>query len=75
MEPEKKGSGALVGAVIIILILLVGGIYVWKQRAETVPAVPTEKIAPADIEELDSLEQDLNSLDAEIEANVIDAVE
>ena len=74
MEPEKKGNGALVGAVIIILILLVGGIYMWKQRAKTLPA-PAEEVAPADTEELDSLEQDLNTVETEIEANVIDAVE
>lgn len=75
MEPEKKSNGALVGAVIIILILLVGGIYMWKQRAETLPAALTEEVAPADTEELDLLEQDLNAIDTEIEANVIEAVE
>lgn len=75
MEPEKKSNGALVGAVIIILILLVGGIYMWKQRAETLPVVPAEEVAPADTEELNSLEQDLNTVDVEIEANVIESVE
>ena len=75
MEPEKKSNGALVGAVIIILILLVGGIYMWKQREETLPVTPGEEVAPADEEGLNSLEQDLNAVDTEIEANVIEAVE
>lgn len=30
MDPEKKSNGALVGSIIIIIILIVGGIYLFK---------------------------------------------
>ena len=29
MEPEQKSSGALVGLIIIIIILVLGGVYLW----------------------------------------------
>ena len=32
MEIEKKSNGALVGLVVIIIILIVGGIYIWQSR-------------------------------------------
>lgn len=34
MEPEKKSSGALIGAIIIIIILVAGGIYVWSKGGQ-----------------------------------------
>ena len=36
MEPAKKSNGALVGSIIVIIILIIGGIYVWQMRAKTV---------------------------------------
>jgi hypothetical protein len=30
MEPEKKSNGALIGSIIILIILIVGGIYLFK---------------------------------------------
>ncbi len=32
MEPEKKSNGAFVGLVIIIIILVIGGIYIWQSN-------------------------------------------
>lgn len=36
MEPEKKTNGALVGLVVIIIILIVGGVYIWFSNRESV---------------------------------------
>ena len=36
MEPEKKSNGALVGSIIIILILVIGGIYIWQSKVKNV---------------------------------------
>ena len=60
MDPEKKSNGALIGSIIIIIILIIGGIYLWK----------TGKKAPLDTnmensEESLDLEADLNSIDLE----------
>ena len=74
MEPEKKSNGALIGSVIIILILLVGGIYVWMSRAKTEP-LPAENLGTEEAADLNTLEQDIDSVDMNIEANVIDSVE
>ena len=75
MEPEKKMSGAMVGLIIIIVILLIGGIYIWQSKVKSVPPEGQSEVSPADEEDLNSLEQDVNSVDTEIEANVVDAVE
>ena len=72
MEPEKKSNGALIGSIIIIIILIAGGIYVWQSK---VNSLPEESVTPADTAELDSLEQELNTVDTNIEANVINSVE
>jgi len=34
MESEKKSSGALIGSIIIIVILLIGGIYTWQLKVK-----------------------------------------
>ncbi|MFZ2150038.1 MAG: hypothetical protein WAV15_02685 [Minisyncoccia bacterium] len=77
MEPEKKSNGALIGSIIIIIILIAGGIYVWQSKDNTIPEGTIEGtvVSPSDEQELDSLDQDLNSADTSIEANVINSVE
>lgn len=65
MEPQQK-NGALVGSVIIVLILIIGGIYMWQNRPEEkVAPVPASADDTANIEaEIDAM--DLESLDEEI---------
>ncbi len=36
MEPEKKLDGAFVGLVVIIIILVIGGIYIWQSNQKTI---------------------------------------
>ena len=77
MEPEKKMNGAMVGLIIIIVILVLGGIYIWQSKVKTLPegTLQGEVVSPEDEEELNSLEQDLDSVNTDIEANVIESVE
>lgn len=83
MEPEKKSNGALIGLVVIIIILVIGGIYVWmsnKNISDDVvnTGVPTESAPTGDIEdsaELDTLEQEIDTADTDIGASVIDSVQ
>jgi hypothetical protein len=36
MEPmENKSNSALIGVVVVILVLVIGGWYVWKSQSET----------------------------------------
>ncbi len=78
MDPEKKSNGALIGAVIIILILVIGGIYIWQAKVKSLPAgdgLESESVVPADTKELDALEQELDATELDVEANVINSVE
>jgi len=75
MEPttEKKSNGALIGSIIVILLLIMGGVYVWMTKMES-PEVMEEQnttetntgsdegaAAIKAYDELNTLEQDLNS--------------
>ncbi len=65
MEPEKKSNGAIVGLVVIIIILLVGGIYMWMSSKDTLYNGETEStVTDQDSKDLDSLEQDASKVDA-----------
>lgn len=77
MEPEKKSNGALIGSIIIIIILIAGGIYVWKSKVEPLPegTLQGEVVSPADQDELNSLEVEVNSANSDLEANAINSVE
>lgn len=65
MEPEKKSNGAFVGLVIIIIILIIGGIYVWQSNQDTEQKVPTQPANAITTEKEDAAE--LNSLEADLE--------
>ena len=63
MEPEKKANGAIVGLVIIVVILVIGGIYMWqvnKEKMEGAAPYQSGNTTSQD-SELNSLESDLNS--------------
>lgn len=68
MEPEKKSNGAFIGSIIIIIILIIGGIYIWQAKMKTA----LEKKAQIESEiqmqanELDALEQDINAVDINV---------
>lgn len=78
MEPDKKSYGALVGAIIIIVILLIGGVYLFQKASQNrvqtqevtedvsdILAPDTSASTPTKIEsELDQI--DLNSLDSDL---------
>lgn len=70
MEPEQKPNGALVGLIIIIVILIIGGVYLWKKntKSESVITPPGSEENGATVEDLEAnLESiDLESLDSEI---------
>ena len=72
MDQEQKSNGALIGAIIIIIILIIGGIYIWQTKAKEMEKQKLEqKQTQAQIEsenlqasnDLNSLEQDVNSVD------------
>lgn len=75
MEPEKKSNGALIGSIIIIIILIIGGIYVWQSKMKSAleEKARVQNIIQMNANELDALQQDLNTTDTNInvDANTI----
>lgn len=66
MEPEKKSNGALVGSIIIIVILVIAGIYLWNNNAKknTSPDVSsdTKELMEADPTATTSIEAELDGI-------------
>ena len=69
MEPEKKSDGAFFGLVIIIIILVIGGIYMWQSGKNAKEKMKESEISEQDSVELDALEQDLDALDLNLDVN------
>lgn len=46
MEEEKKPNGAFLGLVIIIIILIIGGIYVWQSKIKSVLKEKNDTVIP-----------------------------
>jgi len=71
MEPEKKSNGALIGLIIIVVILIVGGIYIWQSNNKLQEqTLPPDAITEEDTSALDTLDQDLEALDTDIGVDV-----
>lgn len=70
MEPEKKSNGALVGLVVIIVILVVGGIYIWLSNQKAVESqnsqTQSENVTNQDAAALNALEQDITTTDTNV---------
>ena len=90
MEPEKKSNGALVGIVIVVIVLVVGGIYMWQSSKNYLNDVDvqTEPIATENnsnksdnlqkeinANELDNLQKEIDTTDTNIDANAINSVQ
>ncbi|MEK7128715.1 MAG: hypothetical protein AAB933_04155 [Patescibacteria group bacterium] len=77
MEPETKSNGALVGLIVIIIILVAGGIYMWQSNKDALeknqnPA-ESQAITDQDASALDALELDAESIDTAtgVDANAV----
>jgi len=71
MEPEKKSNGAFLGLIIIIVVLVAGGIYIWLSNQKTAEELlQFEVVTNQDSAALDALEQDLNTTDTNIDVDL-----
>ena len=80
MENEKK-HGALIGSIIIIVILIIGGIYVWQTK---VKEIQDENKKATELQnsqnqqnatELNNIDQELNNTNINLDANAANSVE
>ena len=79
MEPEKKINGAFVGLVVIIIILVLGGIYIWQSNQKEKELLQnsqaqSEVLTDQDAAALEALELDAETIDTDtgVDANSID---
>ena len=72
MEQEQKTNGAFVGLAIIVIILIIGGFYIWKQKEniEQTNQTQTGAITAQDAAVLDALGNDPNNSDASTNVDV-----
>lgn len=80
MEPtmDKKSNGALIGAIIVIIILVLGGVYLWQSNSlsgndmKPIP-VNNQQSSLGELNEATVIETDLDAIEAE--NNATDASE
>ena len=66
MEPTtKKDNGALIGSIVIIIILVLGGLYIWNQKEN-------EVVAPNISENENNAYQSSAVINAYNEVNILD---
>ena len=77
MEPDKKSNGAFVGLVVIIIILVIGGIYIWRSSKSTIDNTnsQSESVTEEDSVSLGTLEEDSNAAEIDVGANLIESVQ
>ena len=70
MEQEQKSNGALVGSIIIIVLIIIGGIYIWQTKMKEIKLEKEKQaeIIKANDAELNQIEQDLKN--AETATNI-----
>ncbi len=75
MEKDKKTYGALIGSIIIIVILIIGGIYVWQTKVKEMKLeqqriqMQADAINAAYLNEIKTLEQNIKNTDTTIDVN------
>ncbi len=67
MESDQKSNGAFVSSIIIIIILIVGGIYLFKKTPANAPTPQngTEALLESDLNSTADLEAELEGIDLE----------
>ena len=73
MEQEKKSYGALIGSIIIIIILILGGVYVWQARIKSLQIqkqMQADALKAITSQELNKLQEDLNTTDTNVNVDV-----
>lgn len=83
-QPGKSSIGPVIGAIIIVLLLILGGLYVWGEKVNQESSNPEdvtgEQYDPSqDAAVIQFTEQgtsdDLNSIEADIQATSLDSID
>ena len=65
---ENKSNNALIGSIVIVIIIVIGGIYLWKtsiKKQDSMPASQNSQVNQAESQSTDAsnIEKDLNNVD------------
>lgn len=73
MEPETKTNGAFVGLAVIIIILIIGGTYIWQSNKDALKLQKESTVTEEDSQDLYNLQMDANATDAStgVDANAV----
>ena len=68
MEKEEKTNGALIGLIVIIIILIIGGIYIWQSKVKQIEQIKAQNatILQEQANIIKSLEQDIQNTDTNV---------
>ncbi len=69
----KKGNGATIGAIVVIIVLLAGAWYMWHNRTTATGDEPAVENQVGDLDSADSQESSLNNQSSSDDINSIDA--
>lgn len=81
MDNDKKSNGAFVGAVIVIILIIVGAIYMWNKKPAEVetPVENNEVSEDATVlnayEELGGIESDVNTINPDTDLKIDSSVQ
>ncbi|MDO8569296.1 MAG: hypothetical protein Q7R89_00715 [bacterium] len=64
-EEGEGSNGLIIGAIVILVIIILGGLYFWNQRAASDEAVINEINLQNNSDEAAAIEADLNATDIE----------
>jgi predicted RNase H-related nuclease YkuK (DUF458 family) len=77
MEMEKKSNGAFIGSIIVIIILVLGGIYLWTSKvkdnqntgSQTI-LEDTDTTAAESYDDLSGIEEELDSTEIDVSIDI-----
>ena len=77
MTPDQETKGPLVGIVIIIILLIIGGVYLWQSRTapETIPQTSTSTDQVVEQLGQQSTSTDLADIEADVNATDLDSLD
>lgn len=71
---QTKSNGALVGSIIIIVILIIGGIYLWQNSLKE-KALPQDQTMPEEMKDFESSVDSTSSIEAELDSIDLDSID
>ncbi|MEI6280886.1 MAG: hypothetical protein WCP17_02715 [bacterium] len=72
METEEKSNGALIGLIVITILLIIGGIYIWREKNKQIEIIKIQnaKVLEEQASIIKLLEQDVKNTETNVGVDV-----